>query len=76
MFNDIKDKVCVLTGGCGVFGSVFSMALINAGAKLAILDYKQGRCESCVQGIAKAAHAIIPYKENIPISLIPFIRPD
>lgn len=31
------------------------MALINAGAKLAILDYKQGRCESCAQGIAKAA---------------------
>ena len=57
MFTDIKDKVCVLTGGCGVFGSVFSMALINAGAKLAILDYKQGRCESCAQGIAKAAGA-------------------
>ena len=31
MINDIKDKVCVLTGGCGVFGSVFSMALIDAG---------------------------------------------
>ncbi len=57
MFDDIKDKVCVLTGGCGVFGSVFSKALINAGAKLAILDYKQGRCESCAQGIAKAAGA-------------------
>ena len=55
MFNDIEGKVCVLTGGCGVFGSVFSMALINAGARLAILDYKQGRCESCAQGIAKAA---------------------
>jgi NAD(P)-dependent dehydrogenase (short-subunit alcohol dehydrogenase family) len=53
MFEDIKDKVVVLTGGCGVFGSVFSMALINAGAKVAILDYKQGRCEECMQGIAK-----------------------
>src|ERR1035438_10833918 len=51
MFEDIKDKVVVLTGGCGVFGSVFSMALINAGAKVAILDYKQGRCEECLQGI-------------------------
>jgi NAD(P)-dependent dehydrogenase (short-subunit alcohol dehydrogenase family) len=55
MFNDIEGKVCVLTGGCGVFGGVFSMALINAGAKLAILDYKQGRCEECAQGIAKAS---------------------
>jgi NAD(P)-dependent dehydrogenase (short-subunit alcohol dehydrogenase family) len=53
MYEDIKDKVVVLTGGCGVFGSVFSMALINAGAKVAILDYKQGRCEECMQGIAK-----------------------
>jgi NAD(P)-dependent dehydrogenase (short-subunit alcohol dehydrogenase family) len=53
MFEDIKGKVVVLTGGCGVFGSVFSMALINAGAKVAILDYKQGRCEECMQGIAK-----------------------
>jgi len=53
MFEDIKDKVVVLTGGCGVFGSVFSMALINAGAKVSILDYKQGRCEECLQGISK-----------------------
>jgi len=53
MFEDIKDKVVVLTGGCGVFGSVFSMALINAGAKVTILDYKQGRCEECMQGMAK-----------------------
>ena len=57
MFEDIKNKVVVLTGGCGVFGSVFSMALINAGAKVAILDYKQGRCEECQQGIAKKAGA-------------------
>jgi NAD(P)-dependent dehydrogenase (short-subunit alcohol dehydrogenase family) len=57
MFNDIKDKVVVLTGGCGVFGSVFSMALINSGAKVAILDYKQGRCEECLQGIAKKGGA-------------------
>jgi NAD(P)-dependent dehydrogenase (short-subunit alcohol dehydrogenase family) len=57
MFEDIKGKVVVLTGGCGVFGSVFSMALINAGAKVAILDYKQGRCEECMQGIAKKKSA-------------------
>jgi NAD(P)-dependent dehydrogenase (short-subunit alcohol dehydrogenase family) len=33
------------------------MALINAGAKVAILDYKQGRCEECLQGIAKKGGA-------------------
>jgi len=57
MSEDMKGKVVVLTGGCGVFGSVFAMSLINAGAKVAILDYKQGRCEECMQGIAKKGGA-------------------
>ncbi|MFA7227935.1 MAG: SDR family oxidoreductase [Melioribacteraceae bacterium] len=52
-FDDLKGKVCVITGGCGVFGGVFSMAMVNAGAKVAILDYKKGRCEHCAQGIAR-----------------------
>jgi len=51
--KDLNGKVCVITGGCGVFGRVFSIALINAGAKVAILDYKKGRCEECSVGIAK-----------------------
>lgn len=54
-FADIKDKVCVVTGGCGVFGGVFSQALIDAGAKVAILDYKKGRCEDCARGMASQA---------------------
>lgn len=56
-FDDIKGKVCVITGGCGVFGNVFAQGLLKAGAKIAILDYKQGRCEDCTQGIAKKAGA-------------------
>lgn len=51
-FADVKDKVCVVTGGCGVLGCVFSQALLDAGAKVAILDYKQGRCEECARGLA------------------------
>lgn len=54
-FTDVKDKVCVITGGCGVFGGVFSQALIDAGAKVAILDYKKGRCEDCARGMAAQA---------------------
>ncbi|MFA7421174.1 MAG: SDR family oxidoreductase [Melioribacteraceae bacterium] len=54
-FTDVKDKVCVITGGCGVFGGVFSQALIDAGAKVAILDYKKGRCEDCARGMAVQA---------------------
>lgn len=47
LFQGIKNKVCVVTGGCGIFGSAFSEALIGAKAKVAILDYKKGRCEEC-----------------------------
>ena len=63
MSNDfltgIEGKVCVLTGGCGVFGNTFAEALTKAGAKLVILDYKPGRCEECSQHIAKKAGASI-----------------
>jgi NAD(P)-dependent dehydrogenase (short-subunit alcohol dehydrogenase family) len=57
MFEDIKGKVVAITGGCGVFGTVFSMALINAGAKVAILAHRQSRCEECMQGKAKKGGA-------------------
>ena len=49
----IKNKVCVVTGGCGVFGNIFSSSLLKAGAKVAIIDYKKGRCEDCAQNLAK-----------------------
>jgi len=52
-FSDIKNKVCVVTGGCGVFGNIFSSSLLKAGAKVAIIDYKRGRCEDCAQNLAK-----------------------
>jgi NAD(P)-dependent dehydrogenase (short-subunit alcohol dehydrogenase family) len=50
---EIKDKVCVITGGCGVFGNIFASELLNAGAKVAIMDYKKGRCDQCAQNLAK-----------------------
>ena len=52
-FSDINGKVCVLTGGCGVFGRVFGKAMVEAGAKLVIMDYKQGRCDECCMDIFK-----------------------
>ncbi|MCX7876477.1 MAG: SDR family oxidoreductase [Melioribacteraceae bacterium] len=48
-FDDIKDKVIVVTGACGIIGSVLSEALVKHGAKVAILDYKKGRCEDCAR---------------------------
>lgn len=52
-FDDLKGKVCVVTGGCGVFGNIFAQTMLKAGAKVAIMDYKQGRCDECAQGLAK-----------------------
>lgn len=52
-FDDIKGKVCVVTGGCGVFGTKFSTCMLEAGAKLVVLDYKKGKCEDCPLGKAK-----------------------
>jgi len=55
--EDIEDKVCIITGGCGTFGNIFAQGLLQAGAKVAIIDYKKGRCEECTQFIAKKAKA-------------------
>jgi len=40
-FDDLKNKVCVLTGGGGVIGSVLAKGLASTGVKLAILDIKK-----------------------------------
>ncbi len=40
-FDDLKDKVCVLTGGSGVIGSRISEALGSKGVKLAILGIEE-----------------------------------
>jgi len=40
-FNDIKGKVCVITGGGGVLGTYFALGLADAGAKVALLDFKK-----------------------------------
>jgi len=52
-YSGINGKVCVVTGGCGVFGNIFSSSLLKAEAKVAIIDYKKGRCEDCAQNLAK-----------------------
>jgi NAD(P)-dependent dehydrogenase (short-subunit alcohol dehydrogenase family) len=52
-FEDIKNKVCLITGGCGVFGNIFASGLLEAEAKVAIMDYKKGRCDQCAQNLAQ-----------------------
>ncbi len=38
LFNDLKNKVGVITGGAGVIGTALAYALGSAGVKTAILD--------------------------------------
>ncbi|MCL4551555.1 MAG: SDR family oxidoreductase [Bacteroidetes bacterium] len=52
-FNDLKDKICVVTGASGVFGRVFAKALLDAGAKVAIVDYKRERCAQTAAALEK-----------------------
>ena len=40
-FDDLRNKVCVLTGGGGIIGAVLADGLASVGVKLAILDIKQ-----------------------------------
>jgi NAD(P)-dependent dehydrogenase (short-subunit alcohol dehydrogenase family) len=40
-FDDLKGKVCVLTGGAGVIGAVMAKGLAAAGIKTAIVDLNQ-----------------------------------
>ncbi len=40
-FDDLNGKVCVLTGGGGVIGTVLAKSLASIGVKLAILDIKK-----------------------------------
>ena len=37
-FEDLKGKVCVITGGAGVLGSAMVKAMASVGMKIAIAD--------------------------------------
>jgi len=49
--DSIKDQVCVITGGCGVLGSKMAAALLEVGAKVAILDFRDD-VKECAEKIA------------------------
>ncbi len=43
--SDVKNKVCIITGGSGVIGKTIARELSKLGAKVGIVDYKKERCE-------------------------------
>ena len=52
-FDDLKDKVCVLTGGGGAIGSSLALYLSRAGVKMAILDLNGERAAEVADGLRK-----------------------
>lgn len=54
-FEEIENKVCVITGGGGVIGTTIALNLAKLGAKIAIIDYKQDRCDNCAKVLTENA---------------------
>ncbi len=54
-FEEIEGKVCVITGGGGVIGTTIALNLAKLGAKIAIIDYKKDRCDSCAEILTQHA---------------------
>ncbi len=52
-FSDLKDKVCVITGGAGVIGASFVEALASVGIKTVILDLRKEPAEELASKITK-----------------------
>lgn len=54
-FDDLKGKVCVLTGGGGVIGAVLAKGLANVGVRLAILDIKKELADKVIKNYGTEA---------------------
>lgn len=54
--DDIKGKVCAITGGGGIIGTDFALGLASAGAKVVILDFKKENSDA----VAKKVNDLYP----------------
>ncbi len=52
-FSDLKDKVCVITGGAGIIGNAIVEALASAGVKTAVLDIREDVATELAESIRK-----------------------
>jgi NAD(P)-dependent dehydrogenase (short-subunit alcohol dehydrogenase family) len=53
-FEDLKGKVCVITGGAGIIGAALAEGLGYAGIKVAILDINEQQAELTAGKVQKA----------------------
>jgi len=65
-FNDLKGKVCVITGGAGVLGSAMVKAIASVGTKIAIADINKEVAEKVAAEIAAESGAeVIGIEANV-----------
>ncbi|HCW52529.1 MAG TPA: D-mannonate oxidoreductase [Clostridium sp.] len=65
-FNiDLKDKVCVVTGGTGVLCGAMADAIAECGAKVAILALGQEQCDKKAEEIKAKGGAAIGIETNV-----------
>lgn len=58
-FNDLKGKVCVITGGAGVLGTAMVKALASVDMKIAIADINKEVADKVAAEIAAEYHATV-----------------
>ncbi len=65
-FDDLKNKVCVLTGGAGIIGSSIAEILASAGIKTAILDINPEFAEKVARNVKRKYKVeIIPVQADV-----------
>jgi len=65
-FNDLQNKVCVITGGAGVIGSAMVKALASVGVKIAIADINKEVADNVAALISKEFNAkVIGVEANV-----------
>lgn len=64
-FEELKDKVAVVTGGAGVLCGAMSISLAKQGVKVAILDLKPEAAEDIVKTISVAGGTAIAVYANV-----------
>ena len=56
-FDDLKGKVCVLTGGGGIIGQSLAEGMAAVGIKIAVLDMMKDAAEKVAGGVKRDFHA-------------------
>ena len=62
---DLKDRVCVVTGGGGVLCSIFAKAVAKSGARVAILDLNEAAAKAVADEITADSGIAIGISANV-----------